>query len=351
MEQFKYHPVYNVLLVALVLLGLYLGKDILIPLVLAGVVWYLINTIGGHFGRIKIGEKQLIPRWARTTLSVLVVFSVFWFVGRMAVSNLEEFVEVAPEYNERLTKLSESLSERLDIPTFEEISKKVDLEKIAGTAGDAINSSIHFITALFVVLFYVIFIFMEQEIFKKKISLIFPEKAGRMRYFKIIRRIDASMRSYLGVKTFIALLVAVFDYIVFLSFGLDFAILWAFLAFLLNFIPFVGALIAILFPTILSLLQFGDPVITIAVFLILNAIQVLLGNYLEPKMVGRSLNLSPLVVILSLAFWGALWGIAGMFLCVPITVALMIILSQFPSTRAVAILLSAGDDPSQPISN
>jgi AI-2 transport protein TqsA len=348
MEQRRFHPAMNVLLIGLVLLGLYLGKDLLVPLVLAAVIWYLINTIGAYFGKIKVGDKSFIPRWARTTLAVLVVFSFFWFVGRMAVANLEEFVEVAPEYNERLVELSEALGEKLEIPTFEEMSKKVDIEK---TAADVLNSTISFVTALFVVIFYVIFIFIEQEIFRKKIKLIFPENQKKMQYYKTIRRIEESMRSYLGVKTFIAFLVAICDYIVFLSFGLDFAILWAFLAFLLNFIPFVGALIAILFPTILSLLQFGDPWITVAIFLILNGIQVLLGNYIEPRMVGRSLNLSPLVVILSLAFWGAIWGIAGMFLCVPITVAIMIILSQFPSTRTIAILLSNGDDPTQPISN
>ena len=93
-------------------------------------------------------------------------------------------------------------------------------------------------------------------------------------------------------------------------------------------------------------MQFDDYGAAVAIFIILNGIQIIVGNYLEPKMVGRSLNLSPLVVILSLAFWGALWGIAGAFLCVPITVAVMIILSQFPGTRTIAILLSAGNDPS-----
>ncbi|MCB9222538.1 MAG: AI-2E family transporter [Crocinitomicaceae bacterium] len=343
MQQEKYHPALNLLMVALILLGLYLGKDLLVPLVLAIVVWYLINTIGANFGRIKFGSKQM-PRWLRTTLAVLFVFSFFWFIGRMVINNLEEFVEVAPEYNAKFVQLTHEISQKTEIPTIHELSKEIHLGQLAS---DTFNSSLNFLTALFVVLFYVIFLFFEQEVFKKKIDLMFRGREDKVNYFRITRRIDASMKSYLGVKSFIALLAAVCDYIVFISFDLDFAILWAFLAFLLNFIPFVGALIAILFPTILSLIQFGDPVITVAIFIILNVIQVIIGNFLEPKMVGKSLNLSPLVVILSLAFWGALWGVAGMFLCVPITVALMIIFSQFPKTRRIAILLSAGNDPSK----
>jgi predicted PurR-regulated permease PerM len=344
MENVKSHPALNLFLVGLVLLALYLGKDLLVPLVLAIVVWYLINTIGANFGKIKIGGKSM-PRWLRTTLSIFVVFSFFWFIGGMVISNLEEFAEVAPTYNDRLVKVSQELSEQLNIPTFEEFTKEINISQIAG---DTFNSSVSFLTTLFVIIFYVIFLFIEQEIFMKKIELIFSGKSTKVRFFKIIKRIDESMKSYLGVKTFIALLTAICDYIIFISFDLDFAILWAFLAFLLNFIPFVGALIAILFPTILSVLQFGDPVITIAIFLILNGVQLVIGNFLEPKMVGKSLNLSPLVVVLSLAFWGALWGTAGMFLCVPITVALMIIFSQFPSTHSIAIMLSAGNDPSEP---
>ncbi|MFT4601218.1 MAG: AI-2 transport protein TqsA [Arenicella sp.] len=132
--------------------------------------------------------------------------------------------------------------------------------------------------------------------------------------------------------------------IVLLSFGVDFAYLWAFLAFLLNFIPFVGAFVAIVFPTLVSILQFGDPVITLSLLAILSATQVVIGNIIEPRLVGKSLNLSPLVVILALAFWGAIWNVAGMFLCVPITVTLMIVLNQFPKTKPFAIMLSAGHD-------
>lgn len=343
MEKRNYHPALNLLLVALVLLGLYVGQDLLVPLVIALVVWYLIVSISHQFGRINYGEKKA-PNWVNMTASIGVVFSFFRFVGKLVVVNLEEFQEVAPEYNARIQSLIAKVSEWVDIPTLEEVNSEFDL---AAYAGEILNSSLNFFSGLFVVLFYVIFIMTEQGIFGKKLELIYPQRRNRAAFLQTIRRIDASMKKYLSVKSFLSLLVALCAYITFVSFGLDFAILWAFLAFLLNFIPFVGSFIAIVLPTLLSLLQFGDPLITAAIFIILNVVQVVVGNFLEPRMVGKSLNLSPLVVVLALAFWGALWGVAGMFLCVPITVALMIVLSQFPSTRTVAILLSAGNDPSK----
>lgn len=342
MESVKHHPALNLLLFAIILLGLYVGKNLLIPLVMALVVWYLINAIGSQIGRIEIGDHRA-PKWLRTTLAVLVVFSFFWFVGRLVASNLEEFAGVADEYNAKIDKISADLSEEFNIPTIEEVDKQVDIGMYVESA---INSSFTFLSALFVVIFYVVFLMLEQRIFYKKVNLIFKHKEDKAQYFKTIERIDQSMKKYMSVKSFLALVVAVCTYIVLVLFHIDYAILWAFLAFLLNFIPFIGAFIAIMLPTALSLMQFGDNGVTLALFIILNVIQIIIGNFLEPRMVGKSLNLSPLVVILSLAFWGALWGVAGAFLCVPITVAIMIILAQFPSTRTVAILLSAGNDPS-----
>ena len=342
METTRNHPALNLLLVALILLGMYIGKHLLIPLVMALVIWYLINAISSQFARINYGSKKA-PKWVNTTASIGVVFFVFRFVGKLVVNNLVEFEKLAPDYNRKLQELSALLSEKIGSETIQEITNEID---VAAYAGQLVNSSISFLTALFVVLFYVIFIMTEQNIFGKKLDLIFTHRKNKVQFFQTMERIDTSMKKYMSVKSLLSLIVSVSAYIILISFGVDFAILWAFLAFLLNFIPFVGSFVAIVFPSLLSLLQFGDPFVSLGVFLILNAVQVVVGNFLEPKMVGKSLNLSPLVVVLALAFWGALWGVAGMFLCVPMTVALMIILSQFPSTRTAAILLSAGDDPS-----
>ena len=130
------------------------------------------------------------------------------------------------------------------------------------------------------------------------------------------------------------------SYFVLLIIGVDAPAFWAFLIFVLNFIPTIGSLIATIFPTIFALLQFGDFTQGILVLAIVGSIQMVIGNLVEPKLMGDSLNISPLVVLLTLAIWGVMWGITGMLLSVPITVIMIIIMSEFQTTRPLAILLS-----------
>ena len=122
------------------------------------------------------------------------------------------------------------------------------------------------------------------------------------------------------------------------------AIFWAFLIFLLNFIPTIGSLLATLFPVIFSLLQFGDFSIALIILFVVGSIQVIIGNFIEPKWMGNSMNISPLVSILSLMFWGLIWGTTGMIVSVPFTVVIIIILSEIEYTRPLAILLSEKGD-------
>ena len=123
--------------------------------------------------------------------------------------------------------------------------------------------------------------------------------------------------------------------------GVDFAPFWALLIFLLNFIPTIGSIIATIFPSLIALVQFD----TLGPFFLvgggLTGIQILIGNILEPKFTGSSLNLSPTIILLNLSLWGVIWGIPGMFLCVPFLVISMIVFSHFPQTRAIAVLLSS----------
>jgi len=130
------------------------------------------------------------------------------------------------------------------------------------------------------------------------------------------------------------------SYFALLIIGVDAPLFWAFLIFVLNFIPTIGSLIATAFPTVFAVLQFGELTTGIIVLAVVGAIQLVIGNGVEPKLMGSSLNISPLVVFLTLAIWGVIWGISGMLLSVPITVILMIIMSEFPGSRPLAILLS-----------
>ncbi|MCY4192269.1 MAG: AI-2E family transporter, partial [Rhodospirillaceae bacterium] len=126
--------------------------------------------------------------------------------------------------------------------------------------------------------------------------------------------------------------------------GVDFAEFWAVLFFLFNYIPTIGAIIGVFFPAMFMIVQFSSVPLIISVIAVLIAIPTIINNFVEPRMMGRSLNLSSLVIIMSLILWGSIWGIIGMFLCVPIMVILNIILAKFEPTRPVAVLLSANGE-------
>jgi predicted PurR-regulated permease PerM len=145
----------------------------------------------------------------------------------------------------------------------------------------------------------------------------------------------------LWIKTLMSVATASLSWCVLAAVGCSNASFWALIIFMLNYIPFVGSLLGVLFPALLILVQFGSfgPFVTVLVGL--AVIQFSLGNVLEPRLMGSSLNLSPVAIVVSLATWGGLWGVAGMFLCVPIMVSVMIVFAHFAPTRPLAILLSA----------
>jgi predicted PurR-regulated permease PerM len=153
-------------------------------------------------------------------------------------------------------------------------------------------------------------------------------------------KIDHSVQQYVALKTLVSLATGILSYFSLLFIGVDAPAFWAFLIFVLNYIPNIGSLIATLFPAIFALFQFGELTQGFLVLLIVGSIQMVIGNFAEPRIMGNSLNISPLVVLLTLAVWGVMWGITGMLLSVPITIILIIIMAEFPSTRPVAILLS-----------
>ena len=143
------------------------------------------------------------------------------------------------------------------------------------------------------------------------------------------------------VKLFTSFLTGLLGYIVMRFVHLDFAMFWAILMFLFNFVPTVGSIISSVFPIMLALLQFNGDLVSFSIVSIgIITIQLLIGNIVDPKIMGKRLNLSPLVLILSLVIWGSIWGVVGMFLCVPIMIIITIVLLQIPSTKKFAMLLT-----------
>ena len=206
------------------------------------------------------------------------------------------------------------------------------LQAMAATLGSFAGSAV-------LVLAYLFFIFLEQRFFDAKLRMLIKDDKRRRDVQGIIAEIDRDIRSYIGVKTLVSALTAGLSYIIMKSAGLDFAEFWAVLLFVFNYIPNIGSLIATALPAALALIQL-DLTWFLVVAIGITAVQLAMANLVEPNLMGKSLNQSPLVVILSLVLWGTLWGVAGMFLCVPITVVVMIVLSHFPQTRWVPVMLS-----------
>jgi predicted PurR-regulated permease PerM len=176
----------------------------------------------------------------------------------------------------------------------------------------------------------------------KKIGLLGSNDRQRSVINETIADIGVMVRQYITVKTLSNLVTATMSYVIMLIIGVQFAGFWALLIFVLNYIPIFGAASAITLPVLLSLVQpdgGGVRMALIAAVSLIGAEQVM-SNGIEPRIVGRTLNLSPLVILFSLGVWGSIWGFAGLLLSVPITVTVMIVLSQFRSTRAVAIMMS-----------
>ncbi len=329
----------NLIIVGLVLVALYFGKALIMPLVIAFVIWYLFNSLRRLIGRIRIGSSDL-PWIVQVAITTGLLFVLAFFLVRMIAANFEDFVTAYPAYHAKILTLAEDISSSVSLPvSMDEVIEKMNLPELFT---ELLDSSVSLMSETTLILIYVLFMMAEERILRGKIESLFTSREQKVKFLSTVSELDQSIRTYITVKTLLCFTSALLSYLVMLLFGVDFAILWALLIFFLNYIPIVGAIIGPLFPALIAFLQFDQMSTAVMVLLILLVIQLIIGNFIEPKALGNRLNLSPLVVIISLAFWGTIWGIAGMFLCVPITVMLMIVLAQFPKTRAIAVLLSGG---------
>jgi AI-2 transport protein TqsA len=187
----------------------------------------------------------------------------------------------------------------------------------------------------------VIFFLMEDAAQRIKLGKLFPVK--RKQYKKFLHNlwsINDSIRYYIWSMTVISLVTGAISYVILLIMGVEFAFLWAFLIFILNFIPYIGPLVSSLLPAIFAVITTGQLMQFIYVFAAMEGVQIIIGNFIQPMIMGKGTNLAPITVIIALAFWGMLWGIVGMILAVPIMAVVVIVCSQIPSARFLAILLS-----------
>ena len=331
--------------------SLYITRDLITPFALAIFIWLIIDG----FARWIDGLSPKVPYWMALTLALLIVALSLVGVVLIVADTGIAIANDKEQYTAKLTEIFGGLNDFL--LKFDFIKDNVDLsakglDERFGLVDAVEKGMLGFAAAItgvlqnfIVIAIYVAFLFAAQSSFPKRMDDLFPDLNRRSQASKVAVRIRHSIEKYLGVQTLMSLIQTVLSYIVMVSFGLDNALFWAMVIFILNYIPIIGGILAVVMPILFAVLQFETMTKIGGLAGGLFLVQFIINNTLQPKMMGDSMNMSALVVVLSLVLWTALWGGVGAFLSAPLTVIIMIILAQFPTTRWISVLLSADGHP------
>ncbi len=315
--------------------------DIITPLLLAVFLTVMVDG----FSRVIRRRLPGFPRAAAMALGIAIPSILLIAGGVVVADNADGFIQTLaksePKLNAAIADMAHAT--RFHGPhSVDQMMRRLDPTQYLGTIAQGVQG---FASSAVFVLVYLGFLIASRGAFELKGQRLFGAAEKRQEALSVMLRVRDGIERYLWIQTVTGLIIAVGSWAVMLFVGLENALFWAFLIFIVNYIPIVGAVAAILLPTLFALLQFHGFGPALIVFGGLWVITFLVGNILLPRMQGDSLNMDPLVVLLSLAFWGALWGLPGMFLSTPLTVLVMVILAQFDGSRWMAILLSRDGDP------
>ena len=348
----KYRNLVLLLLGTLVLFALGVAlrelRPVLLPFVTAVLLSILFKPI------VVVLQQRRYPRLlalAVVLLSLLVVLFLFVLV---LYTSLGSFLEVLPRYEAKFDRtLAEALltvrevALQMGVQVDETRSPElVQLSTITRALSSGVGSFLGFAGNAFLVVLFVLFVLAGSGDLATKVEQAFPSNFAH-RIAHVIANIERQVRQYLVTKTLISAVTGVITTFILLLTGVDFALLWGFLTFLLNFIPNLGSIVATLLPVTLALLQFDTLAQPLIVLVLLGITQVTIGNVLDPRIMAFSLNLSPLFVLVSLIFWGWLWGIWGMLLAVPITATIKIICENVGPLHPLAVLMGGPIRPTR----
>ncbi len=289
-------------------------------------------------------QKKKVPQGLAITIVFIAIIGIFVGFGELIGKSLSSFSEDAPKYEQNLREMGASIFQFADnngvkIST-DEMTKLFDPSKVMSITAGFLGQLGGFMGNAFTIFFLVLFLLMEVDSFKIKTTAIVKGVGGSLAF---INTIGESIRHYLSIKTMTSLLTGTLIWISLAIIGVDYAIIWALIAFLLNYIPNIGSIIAAVPAVLFAAVQlgFGGVIWTTGVFV---AVNMIIGNVVEPKMMGKGMGLSTFVVFVSLIFWGFMLGTVGMFLSVPLTMAIKIILEQNPRTEWISIFLGTQDE-------
>ncbi|CAL2075222.1 AI-2E family transporter [Tenacibaculum dicentrarchi] len=329
-----------IIIISVIITTLVIGKGIIIPFIFALIFWFLTREIRKNIYKIPFAKK-FIPIWLSNIFVFSFIILSFSFMSEIITNSIVNLSTSYSKYEPNIDVVIKNLNTYFHIDIIKSAKLIVGDFNYGAVLAETANAISSLLGDTFMIIIYALFMFLEESSFKKKLHKLFNGKETKNTSIQfILSKIEVSISNYLRLKTYVSLLTGILSYFILLLVGIDSAPFWAFLIFLLNYIPTIGSLIATIFPAVFSLIQFGELSPFLIVLIAVGAVQVVVGNFIEPKVFGKSLNLSPLVTILSLAIWGKIWGVTGMVLSVPITVIMIIVFSQFERTKTVAIFLS-----------
>jgi predicted PurR-regulated permease PerM len=343
----------GVWIIATVALGMVFaqGAHILAPFALAIFIWLVMEG----FARAVRRPFPHLPDWIAHFFAMAVAaIAIVAFISVLRGAILE-FAGKSDLYEVRINELIAQVYDMLGLPNPPKLSALLysdatvrfiepALASVQGLAGDMV-----------LIMIYVAFLYVTANSFSRKLDRIFTKPLDRERARLIGADVRRTMEQYLWVQTALSIITTSLTYVTLLVVGLDNAQFWALVIFVLNYIPTIGSIIATVLPALFAIAQPAWPAwmpddalwCAVIVFLSVSVWQFAIGNFVSPRMTSNSLNLSALVVLLSLAVWGALWGLPGMFLSAPLTVLIMIVLAQIPGARWIAVLMSADGNPGE----
>lgn len=322
-------------------------KDIFIPLIFAIFLTFVFAPLTSYL------KKQHVPLWLIILITLVIIAVVFSIIIMILYAASNSLVSGLPKYEARFQRLVvdgadmlESFSTKMDVASknFPLLDLNTLLSgssfSITNTIKNTMSSLMAVVWNLFLILIFMIFMLFEADKFeprfKKAMSLESRDKT--MGSFKTIQK---QIQNYLTVKSLISFVTALIGMGLMVIYGVDFVLVGGIMLFSLNFIPNIGSVIASGIPILILYLQYGFCYQLVLFSILIVATQMFFGNILEPKLQGAKLDLAPIVVLVSLIFWGWLWGFVGLLICVPLTSAINIILKQVDPDNMFSALISS----------
>jgi len=328
--------------IALTMIGFvaYVTRPFMVLVVLAAFLAILLSPLNRWL-------EKYVTRWGALAGILVLIGATLTAIGLAFFVQGRSIAEKAPEYTQRLKDLSEGLlawvqEQGLNI-SWDEVGTKDAMTQALGFVGSGVESVIGIITQTLLVLIMLVFMLMEADSFHNKLVQALGT-GNRDRVDKSLTRATKKIQRYITVKTLVSLTTGMLTWGITSLIGLDFAFIWGAIAFQLNFIPYLGSVIAVFPPTAIALLQFDDPTPALLTFFVLGGLQFSIGNIIEPRIMGRTLSLSPTVVFLSLLFWGWFWGPLGVVLSVPLTAVLKTVCQYTEPLKPIALILGDGTE-------